>query len=158
MRLLAIDPGLTGALAFWDNELEALSLHDMPIIRTRNKSQVPEAELVNIIKSMRPDVAVIELVHALPRQGVTSMFNFGVGFGVLRGILAAFDVPTHYLTPQEWRRVARVQGSAGDKGQSRLRAQQLFPKQATQFARVKDHGRADAALIAYAFSCNLAKS
>jgi crossover junction endodeoxyribonuclease RuvC len=151
MRLLGVDPGLQGALAFYDIELASLLCVDMPIIRTRNKTQLIDAEIVSSIRSMRPDAAVVELVHAMPKQGVTSTFNFGVGFGVLRGILATLEIPVSFLTPQEWRRVVHVQGIAGDKGASRLRAMQLFPKQSEQFARVKDHGRADAALIAYAF-------
>jgi crossover junction endodeoxyribonuclease RuvC len=151
MRLLGVDPGLEGALAFYDTELEALICVDMPTIRTRNKTHIADADIVSCVRSMRPDVAVVENVHALPKQGVTSMFNFGVGFGVLRGVLAALDIPVSFLTPQEWRRVARVQGTAGDKGASRLRASQLFPKEAGQFTRVRDHGRADAVLIVYAY-------
>src|SRR5262249_25065975 len=103
MLILGIDPGLTGALAFYDKGLDAITVRDMPIIRTRNKAHISETLVVQLIRSMRPDVAVIELIHALPKQGVTSMFNFGVGFGILRGVLASFDVPTHFMTPQEWR-------------------------------------------------------
>lgn len=151
MRLLAVDPGLTGALAFYDKELNSLVVRDMPVAKKGQKNELLEAQLAHMVRDFCPDVAVLELVHSLPKQGVSSTFKFGVCFGVLKGILAALDVPCHFLTPQQWRRVAHVQGAAGDKGASRIRATQLFPAAAESFARVKDHGRADAALIAYAF-------
>jgi crossover junction endodeoxyribonuclease RuvC len=151
MHVLGIDPGLTGALAFYDEKSGRLVLRDMPTVKAQSKTQIVEAQLVFLIREMCPEAAVIELVHAMPRQGVTSTFNFGVGFGVLKGILAALDIPVSFLTPQEWRRLARVPGKTGDKGAARLRASQLFPEHARDFARVKDHGRADAALLVYAF-------
>lgn len=156
MRILAVDPGLSGALAFLDDEMDCLVLRDMPVAKGhRGTNQLLDSQLVRMIRVMHPDRAVIELVHALPKQGVASTFSFGVGFGVIRGVLAALEIPVSFLTPQEWRRVARVPGRGGDKGASRIRASQLFPTQANLFARVKDHGRADAALIAYAYMLTL---
>lgn len=150
-RFLAVDPGLTGALACYDDELTALVLQDMPVA-PRDKHgthrEILESQLVAMVRALAPDEAVVERVHALPKQGVTSTFNFGVGYGVIKGILAALEIPTSFLTPQEWRRVARVHG---DKGASRIRASQLYPNKAALFSRSKDHGRADAALIAYAY-------
>lgn len=151
MRVLAIDPGVSGALALYDDELDAMTIHDMPIAMTSGRSQILEAQLVKLIRTWRPDAAVLELVHSLPKQGVASTFSFGVGFGVLKGVLAGLGIPYSFLTPQEWRRIAQVPGRGGDKGSSRIRASQLFPTQCELFARAKDHGRADAALIAYAY-------
>jgi hypothetical protein len=152
-RVLAVDPGLTGALACYDDELTGLVLQDMPIAqrRTGGGREILEAELARIIRSLCPDEAVVERVHSLPKQGVVSTFNFGVGYGIVKGILAALSVPTTFMTPQEWRRIARVDGTPGDKGASRIRASQLYPAQASMFFRSKDHGRADAALLAYAY-------
>lgn len=152
MRLLGVDPGVSGAIACYDTELAALVVRDMPTAKSRqNRSVILENILVDLIHDLAPDEAIIELVHALPRQGVASTFSFGVSFGVLRGILAALKIPVNYMTPQEWRKLARVPGRGGDKGASRIRAAELFPRECNVFARVKDHGRADAALIAYAF-------
>lgn len=151
MRLLAIDPGLTGAMALYDDELLSLILRDIPVAKKGGRTEVLDAQLAGMIQGFCPDVAVLELVHSLPKQGVASTFKFGVNFGVLKGVLAGLSIPVHFITPQEWRRIARVPGRGGDKGASRIRAAQLFPAEAASFARVKDHGRADAALIAYAF-------
>ena len=153
MRLLGVDPGVSGAIACYDTDLLALAIRDIPTAKSRqNRSVILESELARRIHALAPDQAVVELVHALPKQGVSSTFSFGVSFGVLRGVLAAFEIPVSFLTPQEWRRLTRVPGRGGDKGTSRTRACELFPHSAHLFSRVKDHGRADAALIAYAFT------
>ena len=158
MRILAIDPGLGGALACYNDELFALAVVDMPTLKTKTRQHIAEAELVRIIRAYAPHVAVIEQVHALPKQGVTSTFNFGLGYGLARGILAALEIPVTFLTPPVWRRIAQVQGLAGDKAASRLRAMQLFPKEAHLFSKARDHGRAEAALIGYAFLTGAAKN
>lgn len=154
MRLLGVDPGLTGAVACYDTDLDALVVRDMPTAKShQNKTNLLDAELARLIRSLAPDQAVVELVHAMPRQGVTSTFNFGVTSGVIRGVLATLGVPINYLTPQEWRRLARVPGRGGpeNKGASRIRASQVFPSHAELFALVKHHNRADAALLIHAF-------
>lgn len=149
MRILAIDPGLAGALACYNDDLGALAVVDMPVVKTKLRQHIAEADLARIIRVFNPDAAVVEQVHALPKQGVASTFNFGLGYGLVRGILVTLQIPTTFLTPPTWRRIAQVQGS--DKGASRLRAMQLFPKEAHLFSKARDHGRAEAALIGYAF-------
>lgn len=150
-RILGIDPGLTGALALWDDDLNALSVWDMPthriVVGKSRKHVLNEAELSRLISQAEPDLAVCEWVHAMPKQGVTSVFTFGVAFGIVRGILAASNIPVTYTTPQAWQRRMNV-GKGADA--SRQRATQLLPRFADRFARAKDHGRSDAALIALA--------
>lgn len=152
MRLLGVDPGVSGAIACYDTEFSALVVRDFPTAKSRQKRTVLlESPLVKLIRDLAPDAAVIESVHALPRQGVASTFSFGLSFGILRGVLSALEIPVNFLTPQEWRRVARVPGRGGDKDASRIRASELYPANSHSFSRVKDHGRADAALIVHAF-------
>lgn len=151
MRILGCDPGLTGALALHDTVEGVLTLHDTPVNHVRTSSrkerdEIDAAALASLVRDLCPDVAVVEQVGAMPGQGVTSMFRFGYSFGVLLGVLSACGVATHLVVPQVWRRRVRV--PAGKDG-SRLRAGQLFPRNANEFRRVKDHGRADAALVAF---------
>ena len=150
--ILGIDPGLDGAIACYDDDIHALVVHDMPTLTLRTGKQLKarhldEARLVDLIRATAPDRAICERVHAMPGQGVSSMFKFGVCFGTIRGILASLAVPVTYCAPQEWQRVMRV--PKGKDG-ARQRAQELFPRYSSLFARVRDHGRADAALLALA--------
>lgn len=150
-RVLGIDPGLGGAGALWDDDLGALSVWDMPthriVVGKSIKHVLNEVELSRLITDGNPDYAVCEWVHAMPKQGVTSVFTFGVAFGTVRGILAASNIPVTYVTPQSWQRRMNV-GKGADA--SRQRAVQLLPRFADHFARAKDHGRSDATLIALA--------
>lgn len=154
-RVLGIDPGLGGALALWDSNLGALLVLDMPVhvikVGKSSKRVVDEVSLADIVRNAAPDRAVCEWVHAMPKQGVTSVFTFGVAFGVVRGVLAALHVPVTYITPQSWQKAMRV--PLGKDG-SRQRATQLLPKYAQCFVRSRDNGRSDATLIALAAQLN----
>jgi crossover junction endodeoxyribonuclease RuvC len=106
---------------------------------------VNAAELARLIRQSAPGCAYLERLNAMPGQGVTSMFSMGQSLGVVLGILAALDIPTTTIPPRTWQKALDVpQGKDG----SRYRAAQLFPAHAAKFARVKDDGRSDAALIA----------
>ena len=91
-------------------------------------------------------VAVIEDVHAMPKQGVASMFKFGRSLGIAEGVLAGNGCSLRYVTPTKWKRAL---GLNQDKGASRRRAIELWPSKAGLFKRVKDDGRAEAALIGW---------
>lgn len=111
----------------------------------KNKRMVNAAELARLIRQSAAASAYLERLSAMPGQGVTSMFSMGQSLGVVLGILAALDIPTTTIPPRTWQKALDVpQGKDG----SRYRAAQLFPAHAAQFARVKDDGRSDAALIA----------
>lgn len=148
-RILGIDPGASGALVCLDTETYALEVYDMPVVEVKRGArmvkQVNAAMLVDAIRQAAPDKAVIEAVHAMPGQGVSSMFAFGRALGVIEGALAGLGIPSTLIPPREWTTVMRIKGG---KDGSRNRASELFPKHAALFARVKDDGRADAALIA----------
>jgi crossover junction endodeoxyribonuclease RuvC len=80
----------------------------------------------------------------MPKQGVTSSFNFGMAFGLVLGVIAGCKIPVALITPGEWKREFRI---GADKQAARLLASRMFPIYAHSFARVKDDGRAEAALL-----------
>ena len=150
MRHIGIDPGLSGAIAVLTDD--ALQIHDMPVMTVdRNgkaKRQVSAnelAELLNLYAGKDCHVYV-ERVSAMAGQGVTSVFSFGRSFGMIEGILAALKMPVTFVAPATW---TRAIGRSPGKDASRARAMELFPNYEYFFKRVKDDGRADAALIAH---------
>lgn len=149
MHVLGVDPGASGALAMIDTVLAALVVADMPYavvpVGAHRRKLVSETWLAETVRSWGPDVAWIERVHAMPKQGVSSSFSFGMHYGLVRGVLAAAGVPIHLVTPQEWKRNFRLGPS---KTSARVTAAQLFPSNAGLFRRNKDDGRAEAALLA----------
>lgn len=151
MRVLGCDPGLTGALCLVDTTTGEVVVVDAPTVTVtlsnrKERDEIDAPALAALVRSLRPDVAIVELVGAAPGQGVTSMFRFGHVTGVLKGVLAALDVPTTTVPPQAWRRVARL---SGGKDEARARAGEIFPSLAPSLRLKKHHGRADAALIAF---------
>lgn len=153
---LGIDPGLKGAIALYDGR--SVRVWDMPAVHVKrggkNKTEVAPALVVQALRdadmlanSLGCEIgrAYLERVGAMPGQGVTSMFSFGRSLGILEGALAGLAVPYDYLSPAEWKRSVGIRDG---KDASRLRAQELLPAQAELFARVKDDGRAEAALMA----------
>jgi crossover junction endodeoxyribonuclease RuvC len=147
MIVMSIDPGLSGAIAVFTNDL-LVAVIDTPTHElTRNnktKRQISASGLAAIFRDYKPAHVVVEKVSAMPGQGVTSMFSFGRSFGVIEGILAAFEIPATYVMPSVW---TKAIGRGLGKDASRARACELYPSHQKQFARVKDDGRADAVLI-----------
>src|SRR5690606_36470047 len=126
-----VDPGVSGAVALLDGGV-CVAVLDMPtVVRSKSgkKQQVNAAELARMVREMEPDFAVVELVNAMPSNGrgmgAASAFNFGESAGVIRGVLSALSVETHYVTPQAWKKLAGLSGS--DKEGSRMRAVSLWP-------------------------------
>ena len=152
MNIIGIDPGLTGAVAMIDRGGVAY-MWDTPTIVVKKgkktKTEYLPAQMVAILTDAPtgPVHVYIEKVGAMPGQGVTSMFNFGKGFGLWLGILAGLKLPHTLVTPQAWKKEL-MQGMA-DKDAARIRAQELFPCCVDQLSRKKDHGRAEALLIAF---------
>jgi crossover junction endodeoxyribonuclease RuvC len=145
MVIWGIDPGINGALVAFDIESCVLDIHDMPIMEVRGKKTI-SPQLVRGILAQEHGPIVIERVGAMPGQGVSSMFNFGKGFGILLGVAAGLEMPIHEVAPQTWQKALKV--PPGKDG-NRQRACELLPAYAQSFSRKKDDGRADAALIAY---------
>lgn len=142
--VLGIDPGQSGALA-WVCDGALIEVVDMPVFEVRGKRKINAGALAGIIGKRAVDVVVIEAVHAMPRQGVSSSFNFGYGAGLLEGVCAGLNYSVHLVAPAKWKRAASL---PADKGACRQFAARYWPGAAHMFLRVKDDGRAEAALMA----------
>jgi crossover junction endodeoxyribonuclease RuvC len=144
---IGIDPGLHGAIALLDSKGGLIDVYDMPVIDKR----VSAADLATFEPWGSDDygTVVLEDVHAIPRaRGMSSsaMFSFGRSKGVIEGLFAMAGKPIVYVAPQRWKKAL---GLPADKGAARQMATNLWPSKASAFARVKDDGRAEAALIAH---------
>ena len=150
MIYVGIDPGLSGAVAAIDHDGKIILLQDAPtfLVGGKHKSKRDYAQIgmLAILRDIpRPNTAALELVHAMPGQGVTSMFTMGRGFGMWEMALVSLVIPYDKITPQRWKGTM-MYGMPKEKDTSRLRAQQLFPT--ADLKLKKHHGRADALLIA----------
>jgi len=147
MIILAIDPGITGALAFCHRGHMLppdLDIHDMPIV----DGDVSAHELFKIIRDGVPHVAIIENVHPHPKEGVSSVWRFSAAFTTARVVVQLLRIPMVLVTPGKWKRAMGLKGGPEGKEQSRRLAIETFPLQSQLFSRKKDHGRAEAALLA----------
>ena len=144
-RVAGIDPGAGGALALLDQRGELLELQDMPVIEVNGKRRVVAAGLREIISTWRPTIAIVERVISISKQSATGALNFGYSAGIVEGVLTGMDVPLTLAYPVTWK---RAMGVSGDKGGCRLAASRMWPQWHRSFARVKDDGRSEAALLA----------
>jgi len=143
MIILAIDPGITGALAILDTSTRDLSVCDMPVL----DGDVNPHQLRAVIRAHTPSLAVIEHVHPHPKEGVSSVWRFSAAFTTARTVVTLLDIPTILVTPAKWKRIMGVKGGPEGKEQCRRLAIEMFPALSGMFARKKDHGRAEAALL-----------
>lgn len=143
---LGIDPGITGAIVLLDGRTP-IEWMRMPSIRIGKSSRVDCAELCRFIRQTDTiSHAFVEHVHAMPKQGVSSVFTFGHSAGALEGVLAALMIPVTLVTPQAWKKRAGLIGS--EKDAARSRAVQLWPQWAALGKKGEGQAYADAALIA----------
>lgn len=145
--ILAIDPGLSGALAFlWPNPMkDEVKVYDMP----RVLDEIDAAELSRIIMRHLPTVAVIEKVGPMPRDGCMQAWRFSAANTTAKVVCNLLHIPTSLVPPRVWKEAMKVTGGPKGKEQCRALALRLFPAFASSFARKKDQGRAEAALLAY---------
>jgi len=156
MYIIGIDPGISGAISFFEDG-KILDVIDMPSMAEgkKNKRQVNGAQIYNEIKKRIKIVkkgkvcVVIEQVSAMPGQGVTSMFNFGQSFGVIKGICAAMQLPMHLVRPAKWKKYFNLLKT--EKEASRTKAIEIFPQISHMLSKKKDVNKADAILIASFF-------
>ena len=157
MLIIGIDPGISGAICFFKNG-KVLDVIDMPNMAEgkKNKRQVNGAQIYNEIQKRifhlptNEIVVVIEHVSAMPGQGVTSMFNFGQSFGVIKGICAAMRLPLHFVRPVKWKKYFNLLNA--EKQASRTKVIELFPEISQRLSKKKDINKADAVLIASFFN------
>ena len=153
MLIIGIDPGISGSICFFDNG-KIVDVIEMPTMTDgkKNKKQVNGSQIYNEIlkrvnNSEKKNIrVVIEQVSAMPGQGVTSMFNFGQSFGILKGICSAMQLPMYFVRPAKWKKYFNLLNS--EKDASRTRAIEIFPYFSSQLSRKKDSNKADAILIA----------
>ena len=156
MLIIGIDPGITGSICFFEDG-KIIDVVEMPNMAEgkKNKRQVNGAQIYHEISKRiknleKKDIkVVIEQVAAMPGQGVTSMFNFGQSFGVLKGICAAMQIPMYFVRPAKWKKYFNLINS--EKDASRTKAIEIFPHFSTQLSRKKDSNKADAILISSFF-------
>ena len=161
MIIIGIDPGISGAISILENK-KILEVYDTPtmIEGKKNKRQINSAQVTNIIKERLKDgkevIVVVEHVNAMPGQGVTSMFNFGQSFGVIKGICAALGLPIYFVRPSKWKKHFNLIKT--NKDASRTKVIEAYPEISSKLHRKKDSNRADAILIALYFNDTQLKS
>lgn len=150
--IIGIDPGLQGAFALLDPATGAVSVLDMPTTvdvagSQRRRLDIPAlVSLTRGLAALEPVLTILEQVGARGKDSAASMFAFGRGFGALETALHAAGIPPRMVPPAKWKGALHV---PADKGQARAAATTVFPRHAHLWQRVKDDGRAEAALIAY---------
>ena len=153
MLIIGIDPGISGSICFFKDG-KILEVVEMPTMTDgkKNKRQVNGAQIYNelldrINLNDRQNIrVVIEQVSAMPGQGVTSMFNFGQSFGILKGICSAMQLPMFFVRPAKWKKYFGLINSQKDA--SRTKAIEMFPYYSSHLSKKKDSNKADAILIA----------
>ena len=153
MLIIGIDPGISGSICFFQDG-KIVDVVEMPtmIEGKKNKKQVNGSQIFNEIsekikKLDKKEIkVVIEQVSAMPGQGVTSMFNFGQSFGILKGICSAMQLPMYFVRPAKWKKYFNLINS--EKDASRTKAIEIFPYFSVHLSKKKDSNKADAILIA----------
>ncbi len=156
MLIIGIDPGVSGSICFLEDG-KIIDVVEMPTMTDgkKNKKQANGPQIFNEIYERIKKIdkknikVVIEQVSAMPGQGVTSMFNFGQSFGILKGICSAMHLPVYYVRPAKWKKYFSLINS--EKDASRTRAIEIFPYFSAQLSKKKDINKADAILIASFF-------
>ena len=156
MLIIGIDPGISGAICFFE-EGQVKEIIDIPTMAEgkKNKRQINGPQIYNEIslrinKLKKKDIVVaIEQISAMPGQGVTSMFNFGQSFGVLKGICSAMQLSMHFVRPAKWKKYFGLIKT--EKDASRTKVIEIFPYISAQLSKKKDSNKADAVLIASFF-------
>ena len=153
MLIIGVDPGLSGSICFFEDG-KILDVVEMPTMTEgkKNKRQVNGSQVYNEISKRIKQVdkkdikVIIEQVSAMPGQGVTSMFNFGQSYGILKGMCSAMQLPMYFVRPAKWKKYFSLINS--EKDASRTKAIEIFPYFSSNLSKKKDSNKADAILIA----------
>jgi len=163
MLIIGIDPGISGAICFFEDG-QVIEIIDMPVMADgkKNKRQINGPQIYNEISSrinklLKKDIiVVVEQVSAMPGQGVTSMFNFGQSFGVIKGICSAMQLSMFFIRPAKWKKYFGLIKT--EKDASRTKVIEIFPYISSKLSKKKDSNKADAVLIASFFYNTYKKS
>lgn len=142
--ILGIDPGVNGAYTILDINKNIIACRDLPLLDKESKHLDGEY-FCDLIKGFDIKLAIIEDVHSAPKQGVASTFKFGYSAGLLTGIILGMNIPIKKVRPYIWKHLLNL---GTDKKESLALANRLFPNNDC-FKLVKDHNKAESALIAY---------
>ena len=153
MLIIGIDPGISGSICFFGDG-KIIDIIEMPTMAEgkKNKRQVNGSQIYNEISKRVKNFdkqnirVIIEQVSAMPGQGVTSMFNFGQSYGILKGICSAMQLPMYFVRPVKWKKYFNLINS--EKDASRTKSIEIFPYFSSQLSKKKDSNKADAILIA----------
>jgi len=147
--ILAIDPGITGALAFLDTDMpNRVAVYDMPVL----DGDINPHALYDHIHTFKPDHAVIERASSRPKQGIASAWRFSAAYTTACVVVRMVGIPLTIITPSSWKKAMKLPGGKDGKEPARALAIDMFPLSAQHFSRKMDHGRAEAALLAYHYS------
>ena len=142
-RILGIDNGLSGALAYYDGD--ELTIHDMPIFQIKKRKVLDTQAIKAILADDLPDFCIFEKLTPLPQISGVTAFSMGHSEGIVVALLTAMDIPYSHVRPRTWK---KAMGCPKDKDGARMRASQLLPKHSGNWPLKKHDGRAEAALIA----------
>ena len=148
LRILGIDPGLSGGLSLLeiaDGTMLSLAAVPMPTNTLNQKGAIDLAALGALLTEWRPSCCWIEEQQAMPRQGVSSTFRTGFNYGLLYAFIHARGIPIYLVRPATWKKSLNI---PSDKSAARAIASRIFPAHTHLWAKVKDDGLAEAALIA----------
>ncbi len=156
MLIIGIDPGIAGAICFFESG-EVIDVIDMPTMSEgkKNKRQVNGRQIFFEISKRIEEYSpknirvIVEQVSAMPGQGVTSMFNFGQSYGVIKGICSAMQLPIFFVRPIKWKKYFNLVNTQKDA--SRTKVIEIFPNISSILSKKKDANKADAILIASFF-------
>jgi Holliday junction resolvasome RuvABC endonuclease subunit len=157
LAYIGADPGMSGALAIYIPDpiqgLGVLAVEDMPALEIDGKRQMDMWKLAHILTAWVTSYDVrnsaVERVHSMPKQGVSSSFNFGFAAGALQQAIASAGLPLTLIQPATWKAIYGLRGGRENKDMSRQKASQMFPAFSHLWARKKDEGRAEAVLLAH---------
>ena len=163
MLIIGIDPGISGSICFFEDG-KILDVIEMPTMAEgkKNKRQVNGSQIYNEISIRIKQIekknikVIIEQVSAMPGQGVTSMFNFGQSFGILKGICSAMQLSMYFVRPAKWKKYYGLLKT--EKDASRTKAIEIFPYISSKLSRKKDSNKADAILLANFFKNTFQKA
>jgi crossover junction endodeoxyribonuclease RuvC len=144
MNIFSCDPGINGAGAVLDDGGDFIACFDLPTISEGAQRRIDAANLADLIRQHTPyGFAIVEQASARPKQGVSSTFRYGMGYGVVVGVIGALAIPVRHVSPAKWKAL----GLNSDSETSRARAIETWPTKAELFVRKRDHNRAEAALL-----------
>jgi crossover junction endodeoxyribonuclease RuvC len=154
MKFIACDPGLGGALCYYEPKLGRMDVEPMPTFKVTqqgkktNRQKIDEHALYDLIRKWADEGAThiyIEQVNGIPGQSAPAAFNFGAGYGAIRMAAIACGLAVEAVLPAEWKAVLHV---PRDKKGARQRASQMIPTHRHLWAKAGDDGKAEAALLA----------